>query len=58
MWEAMSNTTYIHFGLRKGLRTEPLRVLGISIFVCVYILKMGWAGRVAGLGERRVHTGF
>ena len=33
---AVSIPTYANFGLRKGLRMEPLRDLEISIFVCVY----------------------
>jgi hypothetical protein len=55
---AMSISTYIHFGLRKGLGTEPLRDLEISVFLCAYILKMGWTGHVVGLGEGRMRTGF
>lgn len=58
VWGAVSIQTYINFGLRKGLRTEPLRDLEISVFVCVYILKMGWAVHVAGLRDRRARTGF
>jgi len=50
----VSIPTYINFGLRKGVRKEPIRGLEIS----VYILKMGWAGHVAGLEERRAHTGL
>jgi hypothetical protein len=50
--------TYTNFGLRKYLRTKPLRDLEISVFVSVYILKMGWGFNVAGLGERRVPAGF
>jgi len=55
---AVSIPTYINFGLRKGLWREPLRDLEISVFVCVYILKMGWADHVAGLEEKRAHTGL
>jgi hypothetical protein len=35
---AVSISTYIHFGLRRSLRTEPLRDLEISVFVCALLL--------------------
>ena len=37
VWGAVSSPTCIHFGLRKGLRTEPLHDVEISVFVCVYV---------------------
>ena len=54
----VSIATYINFGIRKGLRKEPLRDVEISVFVCVYILKMGRTGHVAGLEARRAHKGL